>query len=285
MESPSYPLKVGDVFMSLNDLEAIRKNFVAFNLPEIPKSEFDLSTLVPPAPRPKLPNGKNQMVPAFVSLDLEADGDDRHPIVSGTDVVSVGMTIIGQVEVNGPLVVLANYEASCDYANEEQLELNVVKNKFWMVGDEPGEGWKRLVRGQRDRREVALEIQILINELKNLGWSCHLFARPVGYDFRQIHGFFTSLGLHCPFGFGGAGGVTDMGQKVNAFQLCYGVPETSFNIVMKNVIGRDNLSHGGLQDAMDQLVTYMVITDLIKRINANHDDRDRELLVNLLTVH
>lgn len=65
-----------------------------------------------------------------------------------------------------------------------------------------------------------------------------------------------------PFGFGGQTQVIDIAQQMIGMAKGIGFQPLHFNQVMKKVIGRDQLSHGGLQDAIDQLQTWEKVLDL-----------------------
>lgn len=202
-----------------------------------------------------------------VSIDLEADGCDAK---SGTDVVSIGLVGVDW----GTLKVVLRYEASFSYYTSGPpipLSPDRVINPFWIDKNtnKPNEGWTRLVNAQRNRLKVATELSEIIGDLRKRGWKIHVAARPAGYDFRQLVGFFESCDLENPFGFGGAGDLTCIGQKIAAFQLALGLPVTSFNEVMKNVIGRNALTHGGLQDAIDQIVTFSVVERMMAAVGVS----------------
>jgi hypothetical protein len=158
--------------------------------------------------------------------------------------------------------------------------------------------WKRIVEARRPRLEVAAEIKAVFGRLSELGWKAHIFARPASYDFRELTTFFESLGVAIlseriaklspearlrqmvcgfdldligseacdprgkmvsPFGFGGASQVTDIGQQIAGMCIALGISPPPFNSVMKAVIGRSQLAHGGLQDAKDQAATWYAV--------------------------
>lgn len=71
-----------------------------------------------------------------------------------------------------------------------------------------------------------------------------------------------------PFGFGGQTQVIDIAQQMIGMAKGIGFQPLHFNQVMKKVIGRDQLSHGGLQDAIDQLQTWEKVLDLSDAVHA-----------------
>jgi hypothetical protein len=248
-------------------------------LPPIPFAPFDLNSL----------EGPTSITGVLdVHIDLEGSGGKLNTLQGtcafgflGIDAQSLKEVLVYEVAVG------ALYR-------DDPTQLA----EFW---DLPAnkDAWKRILVARRDRIEVANEIQQIVGRLKALGWTIHIYARPVGYDFRELTTFFESLGVAhletdvrfwkgqlgahqilsqivcgfpilgdveppnrsmvSPFGFGGASQVTDINQVIYGMCLALGFRRVNFNDVMKSVIGRSTLAHGGLQDARDQAKTWYAI--------------------------
>lgn len=273
----------------------------------IPTTPFDIEKLeAPTEPRRQLD----------VHIDLEGSGGRTNTL---NGVCAIGM--LG-VDAETRKEIFA-YEAAveplvCDDAFQ-------IKD-YW---EKPAHksAWERIVAARRPRLEVAEEILGMVKRLRELGWEIMLFARPAAYDFRELTGFFQTLGVQrvsdtldeldkhlrtgdltaydavdglfdriksqavtgfplaeavienprgtmaSPFGFGGASQVTCVGQVFLGIAWALGVEPTGFNDVMKRVIGRAALTHGGLQDARDQAATWYAVKD-----SRGNPDRLRELL-------
>lgn len=242
-------------------------------LSAISREPYDISS-IPTAIREKGPDGKPGLAVCELSLDVECDGVNSD--IDGSDLVSLGLYGKGQVEEGGEWVTIVSYEVSVNHIDGTPLDPQNPVNPFWKDKETnlPNEGWERICTGQRDRKEVAQELISLVAELKSRGWTPHVLARPAPFDFGKLSGFFKTMGFQNPFGFGGASQVTDIGQRVMQIQETFGCKVTRFNDVMKNVIGRDCLAHGGLQDSIDQWDTWHAVRTL-------HEDAKTELQQNI----
>lgn len=262
----------------------------------IPTQPFDLESLQgPPEPGRQLD----------LHIDLEGSGGRMNTLngvcaigLYGVDTVTLKPILSYEVAVT-PLV--------CD----DPVQIKT----FWEIPAHQS-AWKRIVEARRPRLEVASEIVAITGRLKDLGWKLMLFARPACYDFRELTGFFQSLGVEyarftlsdlesgiaetgalpsvgalkyvlsrasaqmvtgfsldqkveedsrgtmtSPFGFGGASHVTCVGQIFIGIAFGLGFEPAGFNDVMKRVIGRSALAHGGLQDAIDQAATWYAVRE------------------------
>lgn len=221
-------------------------------------------------------------------LDLEGSGVPGQ----ACGVCAIGMFFC-YLDGSGERVNVLGYEVAVEslYDHPHQLK------NFWLNPElNNASAWQRIVDARRPAAEVSLEISRIIAMFSTAGWTVHLFARPVGYDFREFSNFFTTQGLMafkkeiidtggmekfnsrslretyesiiighpCPFGFGGAGDVTDINQQMRGWCRILGIPPVDFKIPMKNVLGRSCLAHGGLQDAIDQAQTYHTVLKIVR---------------------
>lgn len=273
----------------------------------IPTTPFDIERLVAPAqPQRQLD----------VHIDLEGSGGRTNTLNGVCAIGMLGVDSETQAEI---------------FAYEVAVEPLVCDDAFQIKDywEKPAHkaAWERIVAARRPRLEVANEIVAMINRLQDLGWEIMLFARPAAYDFRELTGFFQTLGVQrvsdaldeldnhlrtgdlaaydaidglfgriksqavtgfpldevvvenprgtmaSPFGFGGASHVTCIGQIFIGITLALGIEPARFNDVMKRVIGRSALTHGGLQDARDQAATWYAVKN-----SRGNPDRLRELL-------
>jgi hypothetical protein len=260
----------------------------------IPTTPFDIDGLqAPTEPRRQLD----------VHIDLEGSGGRTNTLN--------GVCAIGMLGVDSETrKEIFAYEVAVEpLVRDDEFQIK----DYW---EKPAHksAWERIVAARRPRLEVAEEILAMVKRLRELGWEIMLFARPAAYDFRELTGFFQTLGVQrvsdtleglaadgnfdriraqavtgfplaeavienprgtmaSPFGFGGASQVTCVGQVFLGIAWALGVEPTGFNDVMRRVIGRAALTHGGLQDARDQAATWYAVKD-----SRGNPDRLRELL-------
>lgn len=245
----------------------------------IPNQPFDFASWQVQKPQP----GQTDLLE--VHVDLEGSGIPRQ--VCG--VCAIGL-YMGWMDADGWHEVL-RYEAAIDtlWDHPDQMK------RFWNTPNHQS-AWDRIEAAKRPSDQVAKEITQILTTLREAGWKPHFFARPVGYDFREFSNFFTTQGLAsfkrnvidsgnvdyvhkeavmtiyqnlllgdpCPFGFGGAMDVTDINQQMRGWCQMLGIPPVDFKIPMAKVLGRSCLAHGGLQDAIDQALTYHTILVAVK---------------------
>jgi hypothetical protein len=249
------------------------------NLPPIPFAPFDLNSL----------EGPTSVTGVLdVHLDLEGSGGKLNTL-QGT----CAFGFLG-IDPQSLKEVLAYEVAVASLYRDDPTQVA----EFWSTAGNQ-DAWSRILVARRPRIEVANEICQIFGRLKALGWTIHIYARPVGYDFRELSTFFESLGIAylnadirfwkrelephqimaqavcgfpilgdveppkrsmvSPFGFGGASQVTDINQVFYGMCLALGFRRIPFNDVMLYVIGRSAVAHGGLQDAKDQAQTWYAV--------------------------